>query len=111
MNQPTELTLRAPDISRRFLTRTSGEVEQARVLLTQYLVNPKDNLSSLHKLAHKIRGSGALFGFEALSHCAHSMEKLAAGPASVELAAQLENALCALELQVGVDMRARAIAA
>jgi HPt (histidine-containing phosphotransfer) domain-containing protein len=111
MKKPTEKVLRAPDISGRFLTRTIGEVELARSLFNQYLANPKGDLSSLQNLTHKISGSGALFGFEALSQCARSLEKLAAGVASKELSGQLEVALRALEVQVGMDMRARAIAA
>lgn len=111
MSKPAAPVPGAPDISSRFLTRTLGEVEHARVLLTQYLESPKDNLSGLHKLAHKIRDSGALFGFDALSRCAHSVENLAAGPVRTDLAGQLETALRALEIQVGADARARAIAA
>jgi chemotaxis protein histidine kinase CheA len=110
MNQPAELVLRAPDISRRFLSRTKTEVERSRELFTLYLASPKSNLSGIQNLMHKIRGSGALFGFDVLSSCAMSVEKLAAGPASADLAVQLEAALHALEVQVDSEVRARAAA-
>jgi HPt (histidine-containing phosphotransfer) domain-containing protein len=106
MNQSAELVLRSPDISKRFLIRTTDEVQRSRALFTQYLVS-KENLPSIQKIAHKICGSGALFGFEALSKCARAVEALAAGRESAELGANLEIAMCALEEQVAVEMRFR----
>jgi len=108
MNPSAALVLNAPDISRRFLTRTKTEVERSRELFTLYLASPKSNLAGVQNLAHKICGSGALFGFDVLSRCAHSVEKLAAGPAGADLPVQLEAALRALEIQIDAEVRARA---
>jgi HPt (histidine-containing phosphotransfer) domain-containing protein len=109
VNEPAKLELRAPDISRRFLARTKQEVARSRELFAEYLVTPNSNLLAILNLAHKIHGSGALFGFEALSQRAHCVEKIAARQDSKELTVQLEDALRALESQVDAELRGRPI--
>jgi HPt (histidine-containing phosphotransfer) domain-containing protein len=106
MNQSAELVLRSPDINNRFLIRTNDDVQRSRALFVQYLVS-KENLPSIEKIAHKICGSGALFGFEALSKCARAVESIAASRECAELGANLEVAMTALEEQVASEMRFR----
>jgi HPt (histidine-containing phosphotransfer) domain-containing protein len=64
-------------IGARYLARTLGEMQRLHELLHLSLDSSPGMLKDLEHLAHKIHGSGAMFGFEALSERAADVEHLA----------------------------------
>lgn len=71
----TELERQMRKIGERFITRTLSEAAILRPIVES--LGPGD-LQALHDLelfAHRIHGSGAMFGFAALSQCAGVLER------------------------------------
>jgi len=62
------------DIGGRYLLRTSGELARLRELVDQVRAGNSAALKDIAQLAHKIYGSGAMFGFEAISERARELE-------------------------------------
>jgi two-component system, OmpR family, response regulator len=60
----------------RFLQRTREEVIRLRNLVEHIHRGDDGMMAELEQLAHRIRGSGATFGFVALSECAEDFERL-----------------------------------
>lgn len=62
----------------KFLSRTRDQTAQLRQWLRD-LPHGAEPLAPLEEIAHKIHGSGAMFGFAAISTCAGEMESLVEG--------------------------------
>jgi HPt (histidine-containing phosphotransfer) domain-containing protein len=64
------------EIGARYIHRTLAELEQLRALSDAVAAGSSEALQELGTLAHRIRGSGAMFGFHAISKSAESLELL-----------------------------------
>jgi len=64
-------------IGTRYLGRTLGEMRRMQGLLQEVVGGSAAMLKDLEHLAHKIHGSGAMFGFELLSERAAEIEQIA----------------------------------
>ena len=93
------------EIGTRYLRRTVGELGRLEQLLAGIEVDPT-SVKDLEQLAHKIYGSGAMFGFEAISARAHEVEVLAASGGRERLA----GCVRALEAEVRAAARERGVA-
>lgn len=93
------------DIGARFLARTIGEIAMLEELLKQLPGNALAGMKQIEMIAHRIRGSGAVFGFQALSNAAESIEMLAlqtAGQENIDvekITPQLLQAIAALSAE------------
>jgi HPt (histidine-containing phosphotransfer) domain-containing protein len=101
-----EMRLKMASIASRFLARTSGEIGELRRLIDSLAVNGITALKDIEVLSHRIRGSGAVFGFANISDAAGEIEILAEKSAAdqdwsaLELSAQLSPMVEALLREV-----------
>jgi HPt (histidine-containing phosphotransfer) domain-containing protein len=65
------------EIGARYITRTVAELEQLKAFADAAAAGSSEALQELGTLAHRIRGSGAMFGFHAISKSAESLELFA----------------------------------
>jgi HPt (histidine-containing phosphotransfer) domain-containing protein len=65
------------EIGARYIQRTLAELAQLTALSKAAAAGSGEALQELGTLAHRIRGSGAMFGFHAISKSAESLELLA----------------------------------
>lgn len=109
MNDEQEkLQRQIADIGVRYLKRTLGELAQLRDLLASARAGTPDALKQLERMAHKIHGSGAMFGFDEVSERANELERLVANGSTDDDAMQrVEASIEALEAQVQKDAQAR----
>ena len=77
MSDEERLKQQMAQIGTRYLGRTLGEMQRMRELLQSALNGSPALLKDLEHLAHKIHGSGAMFGFELVSDQAAQVEHLA----------------------------------
>lgn len=97
-------------IGARYLKRTVGEVVQLRESLARACDGEPGAMKELAQLAHKIHGSGAMFGFESLSERAHEIERLAAsGQADAETSQRLQARIAAFEEELRIQARSQGI--
>jgi HPt (histidine-containing phosphotransfer) domain-containing protein len=71
-------------IGARYLTRTLGELTRISELLAQVESGSNTALKELQHAAHKIHGSGAMFGFHEVSERARAIEHITSHLASGE---------------------------
>jgi HPt (histidine-containing phosphotransfer) domain-containing protein len=64
------------ELAAKFLQRTRGEAIVLRELLERAQLGDSTVMSELEHLAHRIHGTGATFGFDAVSDCAAEIEHL-----------------------------------
>jgi two-component system OmpR family response regulator len=60
-----------------FLARTRTEAVTMRDLVARSITGDRPALSQLEKMTHRIHGTGAVFGFGAISDCAEVIERMA----------------------------------
>ena len=77
MSDEERLRQQMAQIGVRYLGRTLGEMQRMRELLDSALNGSPALLKDLEHLAHKIHGSGAMFGFDSLSDTAGEIEHVA----------------------------------
>src|SRR5262245_59434715 len=77
MSDADKLKQQLDSIGARYITRTLGEMERLKELAQQALNGAPAAFKDVEHLAHKIHGSGAMFGFDRLSECAGEIEHLA----------------------------------
>lgn len=77
MNDEERLRQQMAQIGVRYLTRTLGELRRIRELITEVESGSPTALKELERAAHKIHGSGAMFGFQEVSDRAREVEHLA----------------------------------
>lgn len=102
-----ELQHKIADIAGRYIQRTAGELNSLRDLIGQVRAGNAGALKDIEHLAHKIYGSGAMFGFEAVSERARALELVARETADPAMLARLQQHADALEQQVRDAVRAR----
>jgi HPt (histidine-containing phosphotransfer) domain-containing protein len=100
MSEDDKLQQQLADIGTRYLKRTLGEVEELRVSLEAAQAGSDDALVQLGQMAHKIHGSGAMFGFEALSERAYEIEQLARDGRGESTLQRIHVCVLALEEEV-----------
>jgi HPt (histidine-containing phosphotransfer) domain-containing protein len=69
--------LQVSELGEKFLRRTSSEAVALRVLLGRIQDGDTTVLPQMASMAHKIHGSGGVFGFQAVSDYAGEIEHLA----------------------------------
>jgi len=91
--------IRMAELAAKFIERSGREIEAMRDGLAQLRAGEAAALGELRHLAHRMCGTGATLGFEALADCAASIEKLADScpPGSLPDAAKLA------QLEAGTD--------
>ena len=91
---------RMAELGQRYLERTAGELGQLQSFIEQVARGDADALKNIEVLAHRIRGSGAMFGFELMSDVAGEIELLAA---DAKLGLQLDRQ--ALQMRLAAMLR------
>jgi HPt (histidine-containing phosphotransfer) domain-containing protein len=86
------------EIGTRFLQRTLREIEPLEELRRRLRAGDRTCLIEIQRLAHRIHGSGAMFGFDAISTHAREIELLASSEVvGTDLLLRLESCLLALK--------------
>jgi HPt (histidine-containing phosphotransfer) domain-containing protein len=90
------------DIADRYLARTVREVDELQDLIAQALGGDATAVKQTEQLAHKIHGSGAMFGFHDVSEYAGNVERLVVdGKSNVSaIARELNSAAAQLRTAV-----------
>ena len=65
------------EITMKFIERTRAELETLRARLPALGAGDSAALAEIRNLAHRICGTGATLGFDALADLAHALEKIA----------------------------------
>jgi HPt (histidine-containing phosphotransfer) domain-containing protein len=66
-------------LGQKFLLRTQGQVVSLRELTAQLRAGEAGAPRQMQEIAHKIHGSGAMFGFARVSECGGDLERLCIG--------------------------------
>jgi chemotaxis protein histidine kinase CheA len=77
-----ELREQVKVLGEKFLLRTADQITTLREHLVRLRGGDRDALTGIQELAHKIHGSGAMFGFAALSDRAGEIERLVVAEAT-----------------------------
>lgn len=104
-----ELQQKIADIGGRYIQRTAGEIAGLRDLIGKARAGSTAALKDVEHLAHKIYGSGAMFGFEAVSERAHELELAAKDVTNPGVFDKLQLHADELEQQVQAALRARGL--
>jgi HPt (histidine-containing phosphotransfer) domain-containing protein len=113
MSDDERMQQQITEIGLRYLQRTLGELPQLRELIDRLVAQPAlaaATLRDIERLAHKIYGSGAMFGFDLVSGRAREVELLAGDRANdAESIDRLRERIGALEDEVRASARMRGI--
>ena len=103
MQDDEKLRQQIADIAVRYIKRTQGELSQLREALAAIRAGDAGAQKQLERLAHKIHGSGAMFGFDAISERAQEIEQLAgSGQSDKQTLSKIECSLSGLEAEVAI---------
>jgi HPt (histidine-containing phosphotransfer) domain-containing protein len=108
MDERDGLQQKIADIAGRYIQRTATEIGGLRELIVKVRGGNAAAVTDIAHLAHKIYGSGSMFGFDAVSEKARDLELVARDAADPQLVEKLESHADALEQQVQEALRARA---
>lgn len=78
MSNADDLQERMLELGHRYLERTEREVVELTALVSRITEGGDSVYQQIEVLAHRIRGSGAMFGFSSVSDAAAAMEILSA---------------------------------
>jgi HPt (histidine-containing phosphotransfer) domain-containing protein len=97
---------RMADLATRFLDRSSDDLATMRAALQRFETGDASGVADIRHLAHRMVGTGATLGFDALAECAHRIEKftetLAPGILPDETTrAGLADGLAAMQSELG----------
>ena len=109
MDERDELQQKIADIGGRYIQRTAGEIAGLRELIDKVRHGNAAAVKDIEHLAHKIYGSGSMFGFEAVSDQARALELAAKDASDPGLIDKLQSTADALETQVQAALRARGV--
>jgi HPt (histidine-containing phosphotransfer) domain-containing protein len=109
MDERDELQQKIADIAGRYIQRTAGELAGLRDMIAKVRAGDTAAAKDIELLAHKIYGSGSMFGFEGVSEQARELELAAKDPADAQMIDKLQKYAHALEAQVQVALRARGV--
>ena len=107
MDERDGLQQKIADIAGRYIQRTAGELARLRELIAKVRAGNGAAVKEIEQLAHKIYGSGSMFGFEAVSEQARELELVAKDTADPQIVDRLQVRADALEEQVQAAIRAR----
>jgi len=108
MDEHDNMQQKIADIGGRYIQRTAGELAGLRELLAKVRAGNTAAIKEIEHLAHKIYGSGSMFGFEAVSEQARELELVARNTADPQMLDKLQTHADRLEQQVQIALRARA---
>ena len=98
MSDAEKLRQQLQEIGTRFLQRTLRELEPLEELRRRLRAGDRTCLVEIQRLAHRIHGSGAMFGFDAISAHAREIELLAGSEVvGTELLLRVDACLLALK--------------
>ena len=109
MDERDELQQKIADIGGRYIQRTAGELAGLRELIAKVRTGNTAAVKDIEQLAHKIYGSGSMFGFEAVSEQARELELATKEPVELQMIEKLQRHADALEAQVQAALRARGV--
>ena len=104
-----ELQQKITDISRRYIQRTAGEIGALRDLIAKARAGSAAALKDIEHLAHKIYGSGAMFGFEPVSEQARALELAARDVTDPQMLDKVQEHADVLEQRVRAALHARGL--
>ena len=107
MDERDELQQKISDIGGRYIQRTAGELAKLRETIAKVRAGDTAAVKDIEQLAHKIYGSGSMFGFEAVSEQARELELVTREPVDAQMIEKLQRQADALEAQVQNALRAR----
>jgi HPt (histidine-containing phosphotransfer) domain-containing protein len=107
MDERDELQQKIADIAGRYIQRTAGELGGLRELIAKVRAGSTAAAKEVEQLAHKIYGSGSMFGFEAVSEQARELELAAKDTGDPQMADRLQTLADALEARVQAALRSR----
>ena len=107
MDERNELQQKISDIAGRYIQRTAGEIVALRDLIGKVRAGDAAALKDIQQLAHKIYGSGSMFGFEAVSEQARELELAARSIGDPKMLDRLQKHADGLEQQVQSALQAR----
>ena len=107
MDERDELQQKIADIAGRYIQRTAGELGGLRELIVKVQAGNTAAAKEIEQLAHKIYGSGSMFGFEAVSEQARELELASREPVDVQMIEKVQRHADALEAKVQAAIRAR----
>lgn len=76
MSDAQDLQHRLMELGQRYLKRTATELEELNALIARIASGDDSLYRDIEVIVHRIRGSGAMFGFSAVSDAAGAMEVL-----------------------------------
>jgi chemotaxis protein histidine kinase CheA len=109
---PPSMLSQLHDIANRYLQRTLRETDELQEFVEKSLAGELPAIKQTERLAHKIHGSGAMFGFHEVSECAGRIERLVCehpsdldvvGEELTALVVQLSSAVRHAATERGVD--------
>ena len=106
MSNPIELQQRMSELGGRYLQRTIAEIPEMQALLREIPTGDASLYKRIEILAHRMRGSGAMFGFDLIADATLGIEMLAVDAqrglysASVALLARFEAGVRLLEFAI-----------
>jgi HPt (histidine-containing phosphotransfer) domain-containing protein len=109
MDERDELQQKIADIAGRYIQRTAGELAGLHELIAKVREGNTAAAKDIEQLAHKIYGSGSMFGFEAVSDQAHELELAAREPLDARVVDKLQAHADALEQKVQAALRGRGL--
>jgi HPt (histidine-containing phosphotransfer) domain-containing protein len=109
MDERDDLQQKIADIGGRYIKRTAAEIAGLRDLIEQVRSGNAAACKEIEHLAHKIYGSGAMFGFEAVSEQARALELAAKDVTDPGMVDKLQQHAERLEQQVQAALRARGL--
>ena len=71
----SEVESRMAELKRKFVARTSDEVQQMRACLARLDAGDRSALAQIHQLAHRACGTGGTLGLSNLSDAAGELER------------------------------------
>jgi HPt (histidine-containing phosphotransfer) domain-containing protein len=109
MDERDELQRKIADIGGRYIQRTAGELATLRDMIEKVRGGSAAACKDIEHLAHKIYGSGSMFGFEAVSEAARALELAARDVTDPSMIDKLQQHADGLERQVQAALRARGL--
>jgi HPt (histidine-containing phosphotransfer) domain-containing protein len=109
MDERDELQQKIADIGSRYIQRTAGEIAGLRELIARVRDGNVAAIKDIEHLAHKIYGSGSMFGFDAVSDQARALELAAKDVTDPGLVDKLQSHADGLETQVQAALHARGV--
>jgi chemotaxis protein histidine kinase CheA len=99
MDDAQQIREKLQSLGDRYLRRTYGELDQLEAAVADLRGGSPGALKEIERMMHKIRGSGAMFGFAEISDCAGRGEMLCVS-SSTDISVTDELAECTEQLRI-----------